>query len=52
MVPDLLQSDGFGVMRKRPDFLVLAGEYQDQSEVLFGPLEPDHDLDRSEAGGM
>ncbi|WP_334073514.1 MULTISPECIES: hypothetical protein [Paenibacillus] len=52
MVADLLQSDGFGVMRKRPDFLVLAGEYQDQSEVLFGPLEPDHDSDRSEAGGM
>lgn len=52
LVPDLLQSEGFGVMRKRPDFLVLAGEYLDQSEVLFGPLEPDHDSDRSEAGGM
>ncbi|MFE0560858.1 hypothetical protein ACFW1P_33565 [Paenibacillus sp. NPDC058910] len=39
MVPSILECEGYNLLVKKPNICILAGEYRDRSELLYGQPE-------------
>ncbi|WP_051109212.1 hypothetical protein [Paenibacillus ginsengihumi] len=48
LVPSLLEGEGYRQMGKHPEICILAGEYRDQSEILYGGPEGVQEKDEAE----
>ncbi|MNH43805.1 hypothetical protein D3C79_1057970 [compost metagenome] len=48
MIPSILECEGYNQLGKKPNICILAGEYRDRSELLYGQPEAEPEENTSE----